>query len=532
MKTIHTLLWTSLLACLHPHPLSAGLDITASPVPLVPPRDHPSVLVHHATDDKGGNTSLRFVANRKVDENKYPTNGVTAFARAAREQPQRDRDLGQTFLTGDQRVRLDALFLRVGHADLAMLTNTPGARVAVQWFEVTGEPRLNDHGTPGFAGKFDRLTSPELDDYLEGETYTPLRVLEARLPEKLAKGDHLKLDFTGEDEFPLEPHRTYAFLLMFLTRAPLRGMTLANEYYGTYTPDPTNKLRGHGIRREGLPQFPDDWKARLAQPPGTLGFPDVCTFRDLHYAVTVRPAGARSERKTAAAFKQAPVDFNHPPRDYVTHRLHGWEVLVEKQLADEVPELASNALARVEKKLGEIAGLLPKASLSDLRQLRVFLMHGPRAKAGGRSNGLEYFRADAPRHHDWLDARMASSIIIFNAANYAKLTEHWALKSLMHEFGHAQHLEHWPEERADIYDTWQAAMKAGLYQIVREEDKATHHPNYAAQNHLEYFAELTTTSFCGNTYFPRDRAALKTYDPAGYALLEKLWGISDEEPKP
>jgi hypothetical protein len=74
---------------------------------------------------------------------------------------------------------------------------------------------------------------------------------------------------------------------MFLDRAPLRGMTLANQYYGTYTPDPANLRRGHGIRREGLPDFPEDWRARLAQPPGTLGFPDVCTFRDLHFAVTV-----------------------------------------------------------------------------------------------------------------------------------------------------------------------------------------------------------------------------------------------------
>jgi hypothetical protein len=268
--------------------IHAGLEITASPTPLAPPKDHPSVLVRHATDDKGGNTSLRFVENRKVDENKYPTNSVTVFGRAPREQPQRDRDLGQTFLTGDRAGTLDALYLRVGHADLAALSSAPGARVAVQWFAVTGEPRLRDHGTPGFAGKFDRVTSPELDDYLEGETYTPLRVAEGRLPATINPGDYLKLNFTGEDEFALEPRRTYAFLLVFLDRAPLRGMTLANEYYGTYTPDPASPLRGHGIRREGLPEFPDDWKARLAQPPGTLGFPDVCTFRDLHFAVTVK----------------------------------------------------------------------------------------------------------------------------------------------------------------------------------------------------------------------------------------------------
>ncbi len=230
-------------------------------------------------------------------------------------------------------------------------------------------------------------------------------------------------------------------------------------------------------------------------------------------------------RPTAIARQQAPVDFSHPPRDYKTRRLKGWEVLIDEQLANEAPELATSAVGRLETKLGEIAAILPANSLPELRRVKVFLLHGPQAKAGGRENGLEYFRAEAPQHWGWLDARMASSIVIFNAANYVRLTDQWALKSLLHEFGHAQHLEHWPEDRADIYDTWQDAMKGGLYQAVREEDKTTHNPNYASQNHLEYFAELTTTYFAGNTYFPYDRAALNRYDPAGHALIERLWGI-------
>ena len=128
-------------------------------------------------------------------------------------------------------------------------------------------------------------------------------------------------------------------------------------------------MRGHGIRREGTPAFADDWKSRLAQPPGTLGFPDVCTFRDLYFAVTVELVPA-TVRKTARAFQQAPVDFNHPPRDYVTHQRHGWEVLVEQQLANEAPELAKKTLGRVEEKLGEVAALLPPASLPDLKKHR------------------------------------------------------------------------------------------------------------------------------------------------------------------
>jgi Mlc titration factor MtfA (ptsG expression regulator) len=98
--------------------------------------------------------------------------------------------------------------------------------------------------------------------------------------------------------------------------------------------------------------------------------------------------------------------------------------------------------------------------------------------------------------------------------------------------GHAQHLEHWPEDRADIYDTWERAMKAGLYKVVQKKDMKAHMPNYAAQNHLEYFAELTTMYFSGANYFPYNRAGLKKYDPAGYALVEKLWNVAEHAVTP
>lgn len=286
----------------------AGLEITASPTPLAPPLQDPTVLVHHAQEDQGGNTSVRFVTNRKVKENAYPPVGVTVFTKAARTQPQRDRDLGQTFFTGDRPVRLDALFLRIGHGDAAVRSGAPHAAVAIQWFAVTGTPRLHDHGTPGFAGHFDRARSPELDDYLEGEQYFPLRVVQARLPASLQRGEYLKFDFTDEDEIVLEPRRTYAFLLMFLERAEDRSFTLANEYYGTYVPDPTNRFRGHAIRREGNPAFPVDWRHRLTQPPTTLGFPDVCTFRDLHFVVTVKP-GHTHPAPSGDLMTDSPITF-------------------------------------------------------------------------------------------------------------------------------------------------------------------------------------------------------------------------------
>jgi hypothetical protein len=53
---------------------------------------------------------------------------------------------------------------------------------------------------------------------------------------------------------------------------------------------------------------------------------------------------AELTRKTAAARQQPPVDFNHPPREYVAHRWHGWEVLVEKQLVEEDSTLGKMAM--------------------------------------------------------------------------------------------------------------------------------------------------------------------------------------------
>lgn len=279
---------------------------------------------------------------------------------------------------------------------------------------------------------------------------------------------------------------------------------------------------------------PYEWTNRVGDPQHQAQLAKMRSLAppDRRPAVREPPPTQQSQafRKTAPAIVQAPVDFNHPAREYVPRKLSGWSVLVEKQLLDESPDLAQAALDRLARKLGEAVVALPQTALSDLRKLRIFLMYGSRAKAGGRDNGLEYFRADAPKYHDWLDPRMGSSIVVFNAANYVQISEQWALKALVHELGHAQHLEHWPEDRADIFETWEHAMKAGLFQKVHPDDKKAHFPNYAAQNHLEYFAELTAMYFAGANYWPRNREGLKAYDADGYALVEKLWGIRHAQP--
>ena len=239
-----------------------------------------------------------------------------------------------------------------------------------------------------------------------------------------------------------------------------------------------------------------------------------------------RPAHTEKLRKTAPAIEQAPVDFNHPPRDYVTNRIREWTVLEERQLVDEAPALARNAFYRLARKLGEAQAVLPAAAWPHLHRLKFFIMYGVASTNGGRDNGLEYFQKTAPHFRSDLDPRMASSIVIYSATNYVWLSEFWALKALVHELAHAYHLEQWPESRSDIYDAWKHAEELGLYRDVKDDQGQTLKQAYALQNHLEYFAELSCMYFVGCNYAPFNRTELKTYDPVGYDLVEKLWGLS------
>lgn len=84
------------------------------------------------------------------------------------------------------------------------------------------------------------------------------------------------------------------------------GFTLANHYWGSYT-------KGHAIRRDGNGEFPPvpadpaldfhhprnklafesahfpaDLIKRSSIPPGTNGYPDVDTFRDLTFYIEAR----------------------------------------------------------------------------------------------------------------------------------------------------------------------------------------------------------------------------------------------------
>jgi len=218
-----------------------------------------------------------------------------------------------------------------------------------------------------------------------------------------------------------------------------------------------------------------------------------------------------------------PVDFRNPPRRYEARVIGDLQVSVERQLLQDRPDVARRALERLARERNEAIASLPASARAELRAVPFFLMEGPRAREGGRDNGLEYFKKGAPSFHAELDPRWSHCVVVYHAENYTKLSEIWALKALVHEFAHEYQLTRWAEKYPPILEAWTHARALGLYRNVRDDEGKLHDLAYAGVNQLEYFAELSCMYFVHCNYPPHDRGELEAYDPKGAAMVRRLW---------
>ena len=239
-------------------------------------------------------------------------------------------------------------------------------------------------------------------------------------------------------------------------------------------------------------------------------------------------SGEESEGKK----KKPVINYREPRREFRTIKKGRWSFEVEQELLDGSPAIADRALKRLQESLNEAFRLLPKPAHPVLLELKWFVLYGPKARGGGLDNGLEYDGYNAPKFRPNLDDRFTRCIIVHCAENYAGLSNLWALKAVLHELGHAHHKENWPEKQTDIMAAWQNAVDQGLYVNVRDDKGQIRPKAYALANQLEYFAELTAIYFGRCNYFPFNRTDLKKYDPVGYAMIQKMWGLSKGDPQP
>lgn len=252
-----------------------------------------------------------------------------------------------------------------------------------------------------------------------------------------------------------------------------------------------------------------------------------CWFVILHlFAGAAFAQTARTDKR-----KDHP-DFRNPPRQYEEVTIDDRTFIVEAQLIREEPVLARKALARLKLNVDLALDILPKHSHEHVAKQQFWLMYGPKSTGGGRNNGLAYFRPGSPKFDERRDERWNSVVVVYDAANYASLTDLWALKSVLHELAHAYQLEQWPEKEPIILSAYDNAMAHNLYHKVKNNKGGVFDKAYATQNQLEYFAETSCMFFAACNYQPYNRLEFKQYDPAGYEMVRRQWKIGSEFGEP
>ena len=202
--------------------------------------------------------------------------------------------------------------------------------------------------------------------------------------------------------------------------------------------------------------------------------------------------------------------------DYEPAGIAGWTIHVEKSL--EGHPRRAEALALLEKKLIELTGLVPPAALPKLKEVPIWLSKNAQP-------GACYHPSVGWLRKNGRVVEMARSIELQNIDHFIDWSATQPLM-ILHEMTHAWHDRVLaggygnPEIRA----AFQRAVASKKYEKVRHADgKEQRH--YALSNEMEYFAECSEAYFGRNDFQPFDRAELKTFDPAGFELVETMWDI-------
>lgn len=308
-------------------PVSSEVAPQAVPIPIVTglvveslgpgySPDPRRVIVQQTRADAGGSTSIR---NVDADHLEWKPQGYF----------QRNRDLGQVF-TAPRDFSLAAVVVRTGPSDAAVGMGAPGARVFVEFFEVLGDPILDDNGTPqGSEATHGFSKNHRCDDFLRGVEYRPFLVVRGgvfpNLPptrnanneptgDSTGKLTYLRWRFTDVVRPRFAAGKRYAMVFGIEEPGEARTFTLANaNAAGVNAPARLGDAHdpypdGWAIRREGDGSRPPimvpgpnppqddtllqqllrqslftDGAARFLLAPGTDGYPDVDTYRDLEF---------------------------------------------------------------------------------------------------------------------------------------------------------------------------------------------------------------------------------------------------------
>jgi hypothetical protein len=219
-----------------------------------------------------------------------------------------------------------------------------------------------------------------------------------------------------------------------------------------------------------------------------------------------------------------------PGEPYHTLELQGFTVRADNAWRQTEPRTYRRVINTLDHDLAHVARVVPPPALALLRTRTIWVERETDIAADTFSGrGLTFHPSREWLAEHGILPEKAGGVEISNATDYLEWRQHQPMM-VLHELAHAYH---WllGFDRPDIVQTYEAAKAAGLYQEVNYVLAAAgeKRPAYALTNPKEYFAELSEAYFGRNDFFPFTRDELRNYDPAGYALVERLWHLSPTE---
>jgi len=210
-------------------------------------------------------------------------------------------------------------------------------------------------------------------------------------------------------------------------------------------------------------------------------------------------------------------------KDYRVVNVKGWSFHIHKDYIGGDQDVLDNALKNAEIQLGHIETLVPAKAVTKLRKIPIWLT------PGRRTAEYHWSRAWVVSHGRPAEMTHSVQITGIGILRRTRPTGPWVL---MHELTHGYHdREVGEKDKKAIDKAYKSALEKGLYQKVlhSKRGRGTHTKAYAATRREEYFAETCEAYFGVNDFYPFVRAELREYDPAIYAIIERVFHVNERE---
>jgi hypothetical protein len=216
-----------------------------------------------------------------------------------------------------------------------------------------------------------------------------------------------------------------------------------------------------------------------------------------------------------------------------TRNVAGWTLHINPALlGTNTVATTGHVLVLLRAQLENIVRVVPPTAVAELQTVPLWFS----PEYPGVMPRAEYHPNAAWLREHGRDPAMAKGVEFTNLRIFESEVKRMPL-FVLHELAHAYHDLFLPQGFAnpDIEVAYEKAKASGKYDLVERRDAKGRQSlarAYALTNAKEYFAETSEAFFGTNDFFPFTRDQLKQTDPAGFALMEKMWGVNQTHTAP